>query len=419
MKQGWEVKTIENVCSFFGDGDWIESKDQSTDGVRLVQTGNVGAGFFKDRGEKARYVSQDTFERLRCTEIIEGDCLISRLPDPVGRGCILPNTGEKMITAVDCTIIRFDKNRILPNWFVLYTLSNEYQRQINSQVSGATRQRISRKNLGLIEIPLPPFPEQQRIVVILDEAFAAIAQAKANAEQNLKNAKELFESYLQSVFENKGEGWEERRLGESNLIEIIDGDRGKNYPTQKDFFDEGFCLFMNTKNVRPTGFEFNSTMFISEVKDKSMGKGKLKRNDVVLTTRGTIGNLGVFNDDVEYDNIRINSGMLIFRPNLTQITSQYLFEILRSGIIKEQIKKQVTGAAQPQLPIKTLFNFVFPVPKSLQEQQSIVQKLDALSTETKQLEAIYQQKINDLDELKKSILQKAFAGELNTTALEV
>ena len=278
---------------------------------------------------------------------------------------------------------------------------------------------INRNEVYDIRANFPSLPEQQRIVAILDEAFAAIAQAKANAEQNLKNAKELFESYLQSVFENKGDGWEERTLGGSDLIEIIDGDRGKNYPTKKDFFDEEFCLFMNTKNVRPNGLEFNTAMFISEAKDKAMGKGKLKRNDVVMTTRGTIGNLGVFNDDVEYDNIRINSGMLIFRPNLKQITSEYLFEILRSGIIKEQIKKQVTGAAQPQVPIKTLVNFIFPVPKSLKEQQTIVQKLDALSTETKQLAAIYQQKINDLDELKKSILQKAFAGEFNTTALDV
>ncbi|MBK8368704.1 MAG: restriction endonuclease subunit S [Bacteroidetes bacterium] len=166
--------------------------------------------------------------------------------------------------------------------------------------------------------------------------------------------------------------------------------------------------------------DLSLTLQCSSVKQKTKQweKGKLKRNDVVMTTRGTIGNLGVYNSDVEFDNIRINSGMLIFRPNLKQITSEYLFEILRSGIIKEQIRKQVTGAAQPQLPIKTLVNFVFPVPKSLKEQQAIVQKLDALSKETKKLEAIYTQKINDLEELKKSVLQKAFSGELKTaTAL--
>jgi type I restriction enzyme S subunit len=81
---------LADVCKVFADGDWVESKDQSPGGIRLVQTGNVGEGVFKDRGEKARYISEGTFGRLRCTEIFEGDCLISRLPDPVGRSCLLP-----------------------------------------------------------------------------------------------------------------------------------------------------------------------------------------------------------------------------------------------------------------------------------------------------------------------------------------
>lgn len=93
--KNWVRKKIAEISTFFEDGDWIESKDQSTNGIRLIQTGNVGNGIFKDRGEKARYISEATFKRLRCTEIFEGDCLVSRLPDPVGRACILPDTGEK------------------------------------------------------------------------------------------------------------------------------------------------------------------------------------------------------------------------------------------------------------------------------------------------------------------------------------
>src|SRR3989338_3157882 len=208
----WEVKKLEDVCDVFADGDWIEKKDQSSDGIRLIQTGNVGIGLFKDKWEKARHISEKTFNRLKCTEIFEGDCLISRLPDPVGRACVLPNIGEKMITAVDCTIARFKKKIIFPGWVVYYSLSNEYQTQINQQVTGATRQRISRTNLGLIKIPLPPLIQQKRIVAILDKSFESISKAKENAEKNLKNAKEIFENYLQSVFENKGEGWEEKTL---------------------------------------------------------------------------------------------------------------------------------------------------------------------------------------------------------------
>ena len=105
----WQTKKLGEICDFFTDGNWIESKDQSSNGMRLIQTGNIGQGFFKDRGEKARYISEKTFKRLKCTEIFKGDILISRLPDPVGRACILPETGEKMITAVDCSILRLNK----------------------------------------------------------------------------------------------------------------------------------------------------------------------------------------------------------------------------------------------------------------------------------------------------------------------
>lgn len=263
-----------------------------------------------------------------------------------------------------------------------------------------------------IEILLPPLPEQHRIVKILDEVFADVAKAKENAEKNLQHAKELFESYLQSVFLKPSKEWDEKKLGDKNLFQIIDGDRGKNYPKKSDFLNNGHCLFLNTKNVRPDGFDFRTTMFITEKKDNALGNGKLQRNDVLLTTRGTIGNIAVYDENVPFENIRINSGMLIFRPNITLIIPEYLFAIFQSGIMKTQIKKYVSGAAQPQLPIKTLVNFSIPVPKSLSEQKSIVAKLGALSAETRKLETIYQQKLANLEELKKSVLKRAFNGDL-------
>ena len=108
-------------------------------------------------------------------------------------------------------------------------------------------------------------------------------------------------------------------------------------------------------------------MFITEEKDNLLRKGKLKRRDVILTTRGTIGNIAIYDDNVKFDHIRVNSGMLIFRPNENIITSEYLFEVLRSSSMKSQIEKFTSGAAQPQLPIKTLVSFTFPVPTSLEE----------------------------------------------------
>lgn len=165
-----EYVRIEDVCTVFCDGDWIEKADQSEYGIRLIQTGNVGFGKFKNKDiEKARYISEETFERLNCTEIFEGDILISRLPDPVGRACKIPRLKERLITAVDCTILRFDETKILPDYFLYLTLTDEYYKRINESITGASRKRISRSNLGNVLIPLPDIETQKKIVSEISE----------------------------------------------------------------------------------------------------------------------------------------------------------------------------------------------------------------------------------------------------------
>ncbi len=157
------------LCDTFIDGDWIESKDQSNVGIRLVQTGNVGNGFFKDKQEKSRYISNETFDKLHCTEIVPGDILISRLPDPIGRACIVPDGLGRMITAVDCSIVRLKKT-ILPKFFVAYTMTSPYNIQIKEVTTGTTRRRVSRTNLGNIVVPIPPMEQQQQFVTIAEQA---------------------------------------------------------------------------------------------------------------------------------------------------------------------------------------------------------------------------------------------------------
>ena len=173
---------IKHLCTFFGDGDWIESKDQSESGIRLVQTGNIGDGVFKDRIEKARWISEETFEKLNCTELKNGDVLISRLPDPVGRACIMPKLEHRAITAVDCAILRFKEDLIVPEYFVYYSQSGRYQNDINGFITGSTRERISRANLGEIEVPLPSREKQLEIVKKLDGAFAGMDLLERNLE---------------------------------------------------------------------------------------------------------------------------------------------------------------------------------------------------------------------------------------------
>jgi type I restriction enzyme S subunit len=298
------------------------------------------------------------------------------------------------------------------NYLFYYLFSENFIRQMAVLQKGASYPAVTDRDVKGQVISFPPLPEQYRIVALLDEAFDGIATAKANAEQNLQNARALFETHLQSVFTERGEGWVEKRLGDERLLQMIDGDRGTNYPKAVDFLDDGPCLFLNTKNVRPDGFEFESMMFISEEKDRQLRKGKLKRADVVMTTRGTIGNIGLYSESVPFESVRINSGMLIFRPNQQEILPTYLFEILRSGIVREQIRKYTTGAAQPQLPIKTLVNFTVPVPVTLAAQSELVKRIHTFEPEAQLLESIYQQKLTALDDLKKSLLHQAFSGEL-------
>jgi len=201
--EGWVEKRLSELCEVFADGDWVESKDQSSEGIRLIQTGNVGEGVFKDRSEKARYISEATFKRLRCTEIFEGDCLISRLPDPVGRSCILPDTGERMITAVDCTIVRFKPKLFLPALFNLYSQSTDYLRTVAKECTGTTRSRISRSSLGRTPIPVPPLPDQPRIVAKLDALAAESRRLESIYQQKLAALKDLKKSLLHNAFNGK------------------------------------------------------------------------------------------------------------------------------------------------------------------------------------------------------------------------
>ena len=160
---------LSSLCSEFLDGDWIESKDQSDAGYRLVQTGNVGVGEYIDKSGRARFVSEETFKRLNCTEVFSGDILFSRLPEPLGRCCIIPGIFPKAITAVDCTIARLNE-KCLPEFLVVYTSTSMYSSQVDKCVTGTTRQRISRNNLAKISVPCPPINKQISFVKIVRQA---------------------------------------------------------------------------------------------------------------------------------------------------------------------------------------------------------------------------------------------------------
>ena len=146
------------------------------------------------------------------------------------------------------------------------------------------------------------------------------------------------------------------------LAEIIDGDRGKNYPKQDEFYPQGYCLFLNTGNVTKEGLTFKENQFITKEKDEALRKGKLKRGDIVYTTRGTVGNAGHYNSNVPYENVRINSGMVILRANGEIVDARFLYQILKSEYYRPYFKQYCTGSAQPQLPIKNFSQIYLNVP---------------------------------------------------------
>lgn len=396
----WKTNKLKDICATFADGDWIESKDQSPAGIRLLQTGNIGEAVFKERNEKARYISAATFDRLKCTEVLPQDCLISRLPDPVGRACVVPSINEKMITGVDCTIVRF-KPEVSSRWFVYYSLSQAYYEQVKNSVGGATRQRISRTNLGDVLVPVPPIYEQKRILAVLDKAFSAIDKAKENTEKNLANVRELFASYLQKVFCKNRAEWEEVELG--SILEKTETVNPAKDPNKK-------FLYIDVSSVNKDTLTIENATQISGKDAPSRARKLIKTNDVIFATvRPTLHRIAIVT--AEYDEQVCSTGYFVLRGKAS-INHKLLFYFLQTNIFSERMEKLQKGSSYPAVTDTDVKSQIIRFPKTVPEQNKVVEALDNLYEQTKRLGAAYEKKLLSLEELKRSILQKAFSGTL-------
>ena len=256
---------------------------------------------------------------------------------------------------------------------------------------------MSVNHLKEITIPLPPLAQQKKIVDILDKAFAAIDTAKANAEQNLQNTKELFESYLQNVFENKGDNWEEKTIGDLGKPSMC-----KRILKQQTSSD-GDIPFYKIGTFGKTPNAFISKELYEEYKTKYSFP---KKGDILLSASGTIGRRVIYDGKPAFFQ---DSNIVWIDNDEKQVLNEYLYSFY--GFCDWQPSK---GATISRLYNANLKRIKITFPKSLKEQKIVIQKIDSLSIQTKNLEAIYTQKIADLEEMKKSVLQKAFSGQLNT-----
>jgi type I restriction enzyme S subunit len=286
--------------------------------------------------------------------------------------------------------------------FLYYFLFSSVE-LLNSLGTGATFKELSATKLKQVPFPSPPLPEQERIVGILDEAFEGIAAATAQAEKNLHNARELFQSVLHSTFSQKGDDWVEGQLSEISE-KITDG----THQTPR-YFENGY-MFLSSKNVKDGVIDWDDIKFIDKEQHIKMQQRLAPRlNDILLRKNGAgFGKAALVDKDVIFD---VYVSLAVIRP-LDSIKPEYLLHFINSPSTMQQFNNRVKGAGVPNLHLKEIREVVISFPKSLHTQQAIVEKLDALSEETKALEALYERKQSALAELKQSLLQKAFAGEL-------
>lgn len=298
-----------------------------------------------------------------------------------------------MITAVDCSILRFNKSVMLPKFFVYYSQSAHYNKQIQPLCTGSTRKRISRKNLGKITIPIPPLEVQKQIVSILDEAFRNIGRSKQQVELKAESGSELLQSIVESVFSETGDGWIDTNLGD--ISEIIMGQS----PKGDSYNSEGFGVPLINGPV-----EFGPEPFSKTLKTKfTTAPTKIcEVNDLILCVRGsTTGRMNI----AGYESC-IGRGVAAIRSNEYQDWVNHFINFNRNHIYSLG-----TGATFPNISKDSITKIRIPIPPD-NERKLLVSKLQNISFEIDLLDSKITQELNSLEELKQSILQEAFNGKL-------
>ncbi|CAC9651271.1 restriction endonuclease subunit S [bacterium endosymbiont of Bathymodiolus sp. 5 South] len=377
LPKGWEVKKLGEVGNIF-NGNSINAKVKKekysnlSEGLNYIATKDISyeSVINYDNGIKIPDEDKSSFKIASQNTILicaEGGSAGRKIAFTDQEVCF----GNKLFALITT-------EQVNSRFVYYYYFNSQFQEDFLSQLTGIIG-GVSMAKFKKLKVPLPSLSEQQRIVKILDKAFVAIDKAKQNAEQNLKNAKELFESYLNRIFEEKGDDWEEKTWGE--LIEIRSG------RNQKEV--------LNPNGKYPV---LGSAGKIMGYADKYI----CEKGTTVIGRKGTIDKPLFI--ETNFWNVDTAFGLIAGKS----LTKEFLLYFCKSFNFKELDK----GTTLPSLVKKDLITITMSYPKSKEEQKCIVTQLNDLQTQTKKLETIYQHKINNLVELKKTILQKAFKGEL-------
>jgi type I restriction enzyme, S subunit len=397
MKAGWETQRLGELCDVVNGGTPKTAVPEYWNGKHLwITPAEMGKRLSPYVDDTERKIS-DLGLRDSSARLLPPHSVILSSRAPIGH--LVINT-KPMSTNQGCKGLIPSKK--IEHKFLYFYLTSIVE-LLDSLGTGATFRELSGGKLKEVPVPVPPLPEQERIVAILDEAFTRLATAKANAEKNLQNARALFESHLQSVFTQRGPGWVEKSLEELGTI-----------TSSKRIFKSEYVgsgvPFYRTKEIKQlaNGRAITTELFISEARYKEIKTsfGVPQKGDILLTAIGTIGEIWVVEGDNDF---YFKDGNVLWLKEFTSINPHFLKYVLVSFV--ESLNKMAHGSAYSALPIQRLNEHRIFLP-SPAEQEAIVATLDSLNEETQHLARIYEQKLTALEALKRSLLHHAFTGQL-------
>jgi restriction endonuclease S subunit len=387
LPDGWTVENIDSITrgGLISDGDWVESKDQDPSGqVRLTQLADVGDGDFRNRSD--RWMNDEQASRLNVNYLKPGDLLLARMPDPLGRTCIVPENIGRAVTVVDVAIIRIVREDINPKFIMWLLNSPAIRQQIEMLASGTTRRRITRKNLGTIDLPVPPLPEQHKIVEILEDHLSRLDAALADVKQAKVKAAQFRRSFIHDMTSSIAGS---EVMG---ILDICDVYQPKTISTKELISDGEFPVYGANGQI---GF---------------YDKYNHEESEVTVTCRGaTCGTVNVI-PPMSW----ITGNAMVFKPKDNRIQKGFLEYVLR-GMDWTPV---ITGTAQPQITRTSIQDLFIDVPDP-QIQQAIYMKLESALTQVLNASRLCENVENQVASLRRSLLQAAFTGQLTKEVASV